>query len=378
MVQNIDATFKIGLLGPSRVGKTSLVTALLAEAHKLLAGSGVAMRPVGRDTEDKVVRNRQQLEGDILSGEFSSVGLQGTMEPFTFRLKLDPGVVGADINIQLLDFPGGWLEVVNRPVEAGADWESCRDFITQSTILLIPVDAALLMEATQAKHWQAVTRLLTTTAVEDVARDWAIERNRRSAEPALLAFCPVKCESYFSDNGGLKNRSAELARRFHDTYAGVINAVREQAPHASVLYAPVDTIGCVELIDANWPAGPGTGETQFLADYRIRDPRRISRAGVDDLMRAVCKQLVHGRRMLDAKEGESLSERADQAREYATRDEGFFRNIWLLINGERAARREAARSSREDAEETERRVAALDSVLKQIAGSRFGPRADNL
>jgi hypothetical protein len=370
-----DATFKIGLLGPSRVGKTSLVTALLAETRELLAGSGVAIRPVGRDTEDKLVNNRQDLEGGILAGEFSSVSLKGTMEPFTFRLKLDPGVPGADIHIQLLDFPGGWL-ANDRPRNED-DWTSCRDFITNSTILLIPVDAALLMEATQARHWQAVTRLLTTTAVEDVARDWAIERNRRPAEPALLAFCPVKCESYFNDNGGLKNKSAELARRFHDTYAGVINAVRAEAPQAGVLYAPVDTIGCVELIDAHWPSA-ADGKTEFSANYRIRDPRRISRVGVDDLMRAICRQLVQGRRLLDAREGEELSDRADQARDYATRDEGFFRNIWMMFNGERNARRLAAQSSREEAEETERRVKALDSVLKQIAGGRLGPRAETL
>ena len=46
-------------------------------------------------------------------------------------------------------------------------------------------------------------RLLDVLAVEQVARNWAIERNLRPAEPALLVFCPVKCESYFTDNGRL-------------------------------------------------------------------------------------------------------------------------------------------------------------------------------
>ena len=252
MANDTDATFKIGLLGPSRVGKTSLVTALLAESRNLLAGSGVAMSPVGRPTEAKLVQNRQDLEGEILSGEFSSVSLRSTMEPFTFKLSLDPGVPGSEINIELLDFPGGWLEVGNRPAEASGDWESCRSFITQSTILLIPVDAALLMEATEAKHWQTVSRLLTIAAMESVARDWAINRKRRDREPALVAFCPVKCESYFSDNGGFFNKKAELERRFRETYASVIKAVRDEAPLAAMMYVPVDTLGCVEIIDGKW------------------------------------------------------------------------------------------------------------------------------
>jgi hypothetical protein len=376
MVKVNEASFKIGMLGPSRVGKTSLVTALLAESQNVLAGTGVAMRTVGRETEDKLGRNRQELEGDILAGEFSPGSLRGTVEPFVFQLRLDPGVPESEVDIELLDFPGGWLEVGTRPLQATADWEDCRSFITQCTILLIPVDAALLMEAVSAPHRKAMARLLTIVAVEQVARDWAKERNRRPAEPALVAFCPVKCESYFADNGGFKSRSAELSKRFHEAYAGVIKAVRDEAPAASVLYLPVDTIGCVELIDVEWPADPATSETAFSAAYRIREPRRISRVGVDDLMRAICKQLVAGRRMLEVRDEDVLSERAAQALQYAQRNEGFFRNVWLQLNGERTARARAASDRSAEAQEAARRVAALDGVLKQIAAGRYGPRAE--
>lgn len=94
MAQSPEATFKIGLLGPTRVGKTSLVTALLAESSNLLAGSGVEMRTVGHETERRLTRNLTELEADIHAGEFSAVSLRGTVEPFEFQLKLDPGVPG--------------------------------------------------------------------------------------------------------------------------------------------------------------------------------------------------------------------------------------------------------------------------------------------
>jgi hypothetical protein len=372
------ATFRIGLLGPTRVGKTSLVTALLAQSQDLLAGSGVAMRPVGLPTEDKIAKNQADLEGDLLAGEFRPESLKSTTEPFTFTLELDPGVPGAEIGIELLDFPGGWISGGQRPAQAASDWDNCKRFIADSTILLIPVDAALLMEAVSIEHKRAIPRLLTTPEVKQVARNWAIERNRRSNEPALVAFCPVKCESYFKDNGGRADKSVDLRRKFLDVYDETLEAVRAEAPKAVLLYAPVDTLGCVERIDASWGVNPDTQELELLADYRVRRPARISRVGADNVMRALCRQLVQGRRMLSAIESEDLHQLADQAHQYAVQREGFFRDIWLWLNQERAARQRAALSRDQDAQEASRRVAALDAVLDKIAMARYGPRAQEL
>ena len=373
MVQEISATFKIGLLGPTQVGKTSLVTALLAESQVLLAGSGVAMRTVGVETEDKIASNRRDLEGDLLAGEFRPGSLRGNVEPFTFTLKLDPGVEGAQINLELLDFPGGWLSA-QRPEQHERDWQECRHFITNSTVLLVPVDAAVLMEAAQGDHKRAIPHLLTTFEVEQIARDWAIERNRRPNEPALVAFCPVKCESYFTDNGGRRNKSTQLIKAFRDVYEHTLDAIRSEAPKATILYTPVDTIGCVEIVDAEWSTGEGAARPGFSARYRIRQPAKIQRVGVNDVMRALCRQLIAGRRMVNAEYGEILTGEAEQARRYAERKEGLFRDLWLLISTERRTRRLAVETRSQEAEEAWRRVAALDTVLEQIAAVRYGPR----
>ena len=63
MDQGRAEPFRIGLLGPAGVGKTSLVTAMLAESQLLLAGSGVAMHPVGKATSDRIARNQFMLDG---------------------------------------------------------------------------------------------------------------------------------------------------------------------------------------------------------------------------------------------------------------------------------------------------------------------------
>ena len=85
-----DLVFRIGLVGPSRVGKTSLITALLRDSQKLLQGTPVAMRPVGTATEKRIAQHRRELDGSLLAGEFTPGALRGTEEPFTFSLLLDP------------------------------------------------------------------------------------------------------------------------------------------------------------------------------------------------------------------------------------------------------------------------------------------------
>ncbi|MBX6167213.1 MAG: hypothetical protein IRY84_06200 [Thermobispora bispora] len=370
------AAFRIGLLGPARVGKTSLVTAMLSEAHHLLAGSGVAMRAVGRATEDRISNNRTDLESGILAGQFTPGSLKGTVEPFVFKLALDPGVPGAEITLELLDFPGGWITPRGRGSHSDEDWEWCRQFIMDSTVLLVPVDATLLMESFQQEHVRLLPHLLTTVPVEQIAREWAIERNRRSHEPALVVFCPVKCETYFHDNGGRQDKSAELRRKFDNVYSGVVEAIRADAPKAQMLYMPIDTIGCVELVTAEW--SDDEGELRFKPLYRVRRNPKISRKGVDDLLTAITQQLIDGKRLIAEQESKQLHENANEAMAFANRHEGFFRNIWLMINGERALRRRAAEQASLEAHEALRRVNALDKVLTTIAERRYGPRVQKL
>ena len=104
-----ELVFRIGLVGPSRVGKTSLITALLRDSQRLLQGTPVSMRPLGTPTEKRIAQHRRELDGSLLAGEFTPGALRGTEEPFTFQLLLDSGVRGAGIRLELLDYPGEWL-----------------------------------------------------------------------------------------------------------------------------------------------------------------------------------------------------------------------------------------------------------------------------
>jgi hypothetical protein len=227
------------------------------------------------------------------------------------------------------------------------------------------------MEATTASHLRNVPTILGTPQVTDVVRSWLKRRNERPDEPALLMICPVKCESYFDDNGGRRDLSATLLQWVRRVYRQVIELAPNEAPdvrNMRTVYAPVDTIGCVEILRADWLPEPGEpGELTFVAHYGVRPPGERSVKGTEDIMIALCRQLVAGRTRVEEREAGLRREQADTAQTFADRDEGFFRNIWFLISGERKLRATAARTSREEAIQAADRAKALRGIVESLA-----------
>ena len=198
--------FKVGLIGPTKVGKTSLVTSLLTDGQRLFERTPVTFTAANAPTRSKIANHRNELNGSLLAKEFNPGALSSNEDSFMFQLLVDPGVPDAGIMLELLDFPGGWLDDSRRPPEAEARWQKCLEHIKQSSVLLVPIDATILMGAQTKAELRALPSILAIATVAEVVRAWATERAVRSGEPALLLLCPVKCESYFADNGGPPRR----------------------------------------------------------------------------------------------------------------------------------------------------------------------------
>lgn len=104
-------SFKIATVGPSRVGKTTLITAVLADARKMLAGSNVSLLPVG-PTELTVSQHRDNMRGALAAGQFNAdSAIRSTQDPRLYELVLRAGGRrdGLDIGFTILDYPGSWL-----------------------------------------------------------------------------------------------------------------------------------------------------------------------------------------------------------------------------------------------------------------------------
>jgi hypothetical protein len=369
-----ELVFKIGIIGPTRVGKTSLIASILKDGQRLLEGTLLNISPRGTATERRIAQHHKELEGSLRAGEFNSGAVQGTEEQFTFELQIDTGVASAGIHMDVLDYPGGWLDAARRPPEREADWKACKRWMTESTVLLVPIESAALMEAATAKHKKATPHILTTWEVGQVAREWAKERASRPNEPALLLLCPVKCESYFADNGGQRDSSLDLYKAVLDMYGDILQAVRSEASsNVKIVYSPVDTIGCVEIVRALWKAeASAPGGYEFTADYRVRQRGAVK--GADAVLVSLCKHLVDAKQRAVAAAAEEMGSDASEARRVAEKDEGFLDNIWLWMSGRRKRLRQVANTKKDQAERQRRCVEALDQMIERLAGRDFGPR----
>jgi hypothetical protein len=379
-----ELSFKVSMLGPTRVGKTSIIASMLQGGQQLLTGTPVTMRSASTATDRRITQTRRALQGSLHAGEFKPDSLQSTNEPSEYSLMLDPGVDGAGVRFDLLDFPGGWLDPLMRPDDSQQAWENCRRFIDRSSVLIIPVDAAVLMEADRKEYRSAWPSILTMDEVQDVAAQWASTRKLRDTEPALVIFCPVKCEAYFADNGGFRDESDELFQRFTQAYGSVVAQIRAEYARVAQLYCPIDTLGWAELRSAIWAPDPREASGwRFEPTFTLRadalaGTAKLRTKGVDDLLAALCNQLMAARRAADAVTSDEANRTYVQAKATAERREGLLRDLWLWANRERARRKRVADEAGRDAREIRNRLEALDKIVSDIARRDRGHRVKDL
>lgn len=360
-MRDITGYVKLSVVGPSRVGKTSLTTAILDNAQELLRGTPVIIKAAGQKTEKKILQHRNEMRGSIAAGEFNPGGLGGTQEPFIFEFQISVGEHA--VHFGYLDFPGGWL--TDRADNREEAWEECLAWFRESQALVIPIDAAILMEATRPKQKRAAPSILGVAQVEQVAMEWATYRNSEENKPALLVLAPVKCEAYFDDNGGRFDKSEELFFEVQRTYRPVLDTVRGELERGSnrlqILYAPVDTYGCVEFTKPYWSEADVPGGFEFSADYRIRDQGRVQPLGAADIMSSVCRTVLsEGAQLTDAYK--AMLERDQDSLVALQSDRTVWKRFVEFFSG-------AGRDRRRVIDELAEEAGKAGEALKKIQGS---------
>ncbi|GAA2991843.1 hypothetical protein [Actinokineospora diospyrosa] len=361
-----ELRYRIGLAGPSRVGKSSLVVSLLRDSREQLGGLPLQLTAADLATERRVAKTTTELDNSLLRGEFNSDALAGNVEAFTFQLRLAAKRSSTGVRIELMDYPGKWFNPRTRPDDSVADWAACKDFIADASVLLVPVEAIGLMENNNAWQRAASKQLLAIEEVEKTAEWWATARGSYHDEPALLLLCPVKCESYLADNLNTTDRATELHDAVRAMYAGVVKTVRANAPHAEIAYCAVDTIGCVNLVRAEWTEVGG--QPHISAKYRIIGPgKSMSYKGIDDLLTLLLRHLVDAQHRALEIIANQRERAANDAKSLAIRNEGLIGNFLLSISGRRRKRVYRSGVQREEADRTHQQVDELNQVIKELA-----------
>lgn len=287
--------YKIGIIGPTRVGKTSIISALLEQGQELLAGTAVSIEGVGK-TKARINQYVDELRGSLMADEFNPGALRGNEVSYEFKVQISVG--NSKRTWAILDYPGDWFDEIKRPPERENDWKYCQEWIQESIVFLVPIDAAMVMESITATEIGEANKKLQITQAAQVARLWAKGRIAKN-EPGLLILVPVKCETYFSDNGGRKDKSEDLFKCIQEFYQELLTSVgqeisgAENKPEILIQYHPVDTIGCVEIKSAEWKQEKEAGGWVFEAYYLVRPPRKRCPKGADGLLIAICRQITN-------------------------------------------------------------------------------------
>lgn len=299
--------YKIALIGPTRVGKTSLVSSILAEAQVALAGTPASLKAKGA-TSARISNNVDELAGALAHGTFELESIRSsTSDIGIFDLSLDVGK--STLPIKIMDYPGGWLS------EQGPEWEKCANWINKSSLLILPVDAVLTMHCATAAEEKACRMRLKIAQVTSIVRDWAKERKSANA-PGTLILVPVKCETYLVAPGATPELAEKLQSRLVDVlYADLFAAIAAEMDGSdlvSAYYAPVNTIGCVDLVDAGWEMA----EDMYLEShpvFRVLPPGKRKVDGAMDVLVLLARQLAS----------------AEDAQ-----DRGTLKDIWRYVTGE--------------------------------------------
>jgi hypothetical protein len=372
MMEDVD--FKVGLVGPTRVGKTSLLVSVLDQSQQLLAGTPVSMKPAsGTATEKRLISYRMERQGRLSAREFHVEGLVSTQETSEYRFILDTGF--DHLTLGFIDYPGGWLDSTTRGDEDAKNWErEIEPWIDESTILIVPIDAAVLMEAIRPKQKRSVPYILTLPVVEEVVRMWTKKRSQRPVEPALVVFAPVKCESYFNDNGGHRDRSQQLSKAFEEYYKPILNAIQQEKAHSNhilVLYNPIDTYGCVEFVDAEWLPNPSRGPDilNFKPRFGVKEPAEIRVKGADTILISICSHICGAKRQAELSVASDKTKVAEEWHRKVKKEEdrNFFSWWYYILSGQRAEDLREAKKAKVSAEEQAKLVKKFDTLVHDLA-----------
>lgn len=364
--------FKIAMVAPSRIGKTSLVTAILKDTKELLSGTPLSITPADAKTRARIRQHANQLSGSLLGREFDAGAMSGTQAAFDFNLLLSSTVQEeSSLKLKLLDFPGGWLPNLSHG-EGSEEQRECAAFVRQASVLLLVVDASLVMEASSRSEINAVKTILNIPETEEIVEGWNKARHKVPNDPALIIICPVKCESYFNDNGGGCNNSEELYQKIWRLYREMIDAVIAEYPgKTDILYMPVDTVGCVEFSHAEWD-NLNTDKPVFKPSFCVRGGATELRVrGANDILLAVSKQVINYQKKWTQQVKEDSSKKAEEARRVA-KNKGFWQSL-ASIFGETASDK-AAKAASEDADKALKNAQTTADLMQALARKKFGDR----
>ncbi|MEC4804292.1 MAG: hypothetical protein SAJ12_09665 [Jaaginema sp. PMC 1079.18] len=258
---------QITMLGPTGVGKTTLLTAIYEQFESNIGLTDLQLTP---DDESAAILQDRLIELKSLLDVFEAKGrhgIQGTeaiagpesLRSFTFGL----GKKGTTPSLQLrfCDYPGGYHETK----ATAAEKKFLAELVRDSAVVLIAIDTPALMER-KGKYHEKINR---PSQIKDLFK----KAYQDLESPRMVIFAPIKCERYIKD----KNSAKDLAIQVRTGYDLLIQQFKSEPLTNKVvsIITPIQTIGSVQFTriqvdDQNNPRFY-FNKTRYDAEYCPKD-----------------------------------------------------------------------------------------------------------
>lgn len=216
-------TLKIAMLGPTAVGKTSLLAAMYDQFENI--SRDLEIKP-HEATKPILERRLERLKNSV---EEDTIKVGKGLPPDTSRrsFMFDFGEIGAPpaLSLEFQDYPGEFITKGDRQ-----DLETVKSLIQSSVAIIIPIDTVALMER-DGQHHEYFNQ---TQKVYDLCKYFYEDLQ----SPKLIIFAPIKCESYIHD-------PKRLRYRVEEGYARLFNKLSNDKllTKIAVVITPVQTVG---------------------------------------------------------------------------------------------------------------------------------------
>lgn len=260
-----NLALKIGLLAPTKGGKTTLLATTLNEISSILTGNEFGAKYYAADvkTRDAIVRKLSEYKAILrLNDPFAVPSMPGTVDisDYSFALSVPTGHGGDPMRLTLnfKDFPGGWLGDTAIENEIGP-------FLREAQALVVPIASDFLLawadtdgKADPASLEKNVAAQISLQAddILMILADWIVGRVKLGERP-YVAFVPVRCEACFADNGGTVDESEKLFAAVQECFVKPLyGRLAEFArDFVKVEIHAIDTYGIVELLETKVISG---------------------------------------------------------------------------------------------------------------------------
>ncbi|MDJ0552902.1 MAG: hypothetical protein QNJ68_00345 [Microcoleaceae cyanobacterium MO_207.B10] len=223
---------KITLLGPSAVGKTSLLTSMYEQFKRISFQGNLQLIP---EPESQAILNKRLQELKSITETFKvqpGAGIPGSSEVRSFIFDLAEREKKPFLRLNFYDYPGGYISDKASPKER----KFVRELMNDAATVVIAIDTPALMMS-KGKFNEYVNKPKQITAMFK-------EAYTNIAEPRLVIFAPVKCEMEMRKG---ERAAKQLLEQIKKEYADLLNFLSSPSLNSQVAVAitPVQTLGCV-------------------------------------------------------------------------------------------------------------------------------------